>query len=532
MPAREAFAALARLGVLALGTPGVPTDGVRCWAEVFPLRRAEPAADGLVLFDVPDRHLAALVARVRRRVAQVGVRLLPDPYTGRAWVTAHAPPPAVFLWIDEAGADVRVYQKQAEGVWTVRGWEHPLAAHLDVPDGSVLLCGPDRASVCVPGPVPPPRLEELPVPLQRTTGAPADPRVRIEVRFRLAQRDGPRDEALWVLSAPDHGAFETFCRTADERLLHRFQVATVQAGPDTRLVVRRADAADGRGRAARTGPGVPTRPAGPDALCARGRRARPVVRVRELVREFALGPQRIVWVEPAGRGIAVHAVDVPAFRSLAERLEYVVPRPARLVADEPPEETFPFGRFTVQLETSIELEPDPEPEKQAPVADEPAPGAEDDSSWVSKSVFRMVRWVRGQRQRAERAAAEPHPDPTRPPPRHPPRPVAAQNDGRVERKLASADALLHGHDWAARRHDLETRLLADFSHLNPAGRAARWAELAGVYGATGQSLDAAVCWTNALWEAPPRRRRGSSSGRPRRSGRRSGATAARTWTAG
>ena len=160
---REALTALSRIGVLALGSPGVPTRAVRCWAELLPLRRTEVTSDGPVLFDVPDRLLASLVARLRRRGAPVGVRLLPEPHIGRAWVTAPAPPTAVFHWLDGAGADVAVYHQQTHGIWTASGWEHPLAAHLEVADGSVLLCAPGRPAECVAGPVPEPRHEDLPL---------------------------------------------------------------------------------------------------------------------------------------------------------------------------------------------------------------------------------------------------------------------------------------------------------------------------------------------------------------------------------
>jgi hypothetical protein len=115
----------------------------------------------------------------------------------------------------------------------------------------------------------------------------------------------------------------------------------------------------------------------------------------------------------------------------------------------------------------------------------------------------MLRWVRGQREHAETTLPEVE-EPEQPLPRKPIRPVRDE-EGRVDRNLSSADALLHGHDWAARRHELETQLLADFSRLSPDNRAKRWAELASVYAATGQSQDAAVCWTNALWDSavPP-----------------------------
>src|SRR5262245_53120175 len=76
-PSRESVAALVRLGVVALGSPGVPTFPVRSWAELLPLRRAHSDSTGPTLFDVPDRRLASFVAWLGRG-GPVGVRLLPE----------------------------------------------------------------------------------------------------------------------------------------------------------------------------------------------------------------------------------------------------------------------------------------------------------------------------------------------------------------------------------------------------------------------------------------------------------------------
>jgi hypothetical protein len=500
---REALTALGRLGVIALGSPGVETNPVRCWAELLPLRRAEPPTTGTVLFDVPDRRLAALVARLHRtRETGVGVRLLGEPHADRSWVTVGAPPTAVLLWLDGDGPDARAYFRQADGVWTLRGWEHPLAAHLSVPDGTVLLCDPDRGAVCVAGPVPEPRSEELP--LRPSRVAPRGPRStpRVGVPFYLVKR-GARNETLWLLAPPDRPAFERFCRAADERLLRRFQVAEVSAGADARVLVRRADATDGAAVLPVPAPAYQCDPRLASLFVPAGYALRPVIRVHELARELGVGAERLVWVEPvADGGVAIHTVAVAAFRPLHEQVEYAAPPPAALAVRTAPEDPFAFDRFGLQVETSIEIDAEPEPaEPETDLPDLEPGGTAGEPSWVSKSVARMVRWVRGRRDRTEpsdptAAAGPPLPDPRRAPT------GGAPESGRVGRTLASADALLHGHDWSARRHELESRLLADSPQLDAEARATRWAELAGVYSATGQALDAAVCWTNALWECP------------------------------
>jgi cellulose synthase operon protein C len=506
LPVREALTALGRFGVIVLGSPGVRTQPVRCWAELLPVRRVERPLGGPVLFDLPDQQLAALVARLRRGAeTPVGVRLLPEPHEGRAWVTAYALPTAVLLWADTPDSDITCYREQAPGVWVAREWEHPLVEHLTVPAGAVLLLAPGRDAECVVGPVPQPQLEELPLRARRTSPRGAVPHLKVTVRFRLARSDAPRDETLWVLSRPEHEAFDRFCRTADERLLRRFLVATLHAGADARVLIRRADPADRAAVLPISAPGFQPDPRIPSLFVPTGRALRPRIRVHELTRELVPDATRLVWVEPdATHGIAVHSVAASAFRPLREQVEYAAPQRSVLATEPLPETTFALDRFALLVETSIEIDPEPEPMVAPSVADEaPEEPAESEPGWMSKSVGRMFRWMRRRRDRTECEPGDPDGLETTPSGarRIPTAPDPESND-RVERKLSSPDALLHGHDWASRRHELESRLLADLPRLGPESRASRWAELAGVYGVTGQALDAALCWTNALWDSP------------------------------
>ena len=201
-----------------------------------------------------------------------------------------------------------------------------------------------------------------------------------------------------------------------------------------------------------------------------------------------------------------HSVALAAFRPLSERLEYAAPRAVRLHADRPGEKLFALARFALQFDAIPE--PEPVTDEELAEAELPPEDNEEEPSWVLKSVARMMNWVRGQREWLSNiSTALPSADvqktvlPGKP---HTTQSTPAQT-GHAVRKLTSADALLHGHDRAARRHDMESHLLKDFPALGPAERAARWAELASVYGATGKSLDAAVCWVNAIWECatPP-----------------------------
>jgi hypothetical protein len=494
LPSRESLAALGRFGVRAHGSLTGTTQPIRCWAEVLPLRRIESRPTALTLFEVPDRKLAAFVGRLQRlQKPPFGIRLLPEPHAGRAWVTAVAP--ATSLLLDDPNADVRAYWEQCTNVWVMRGWEHPLAGQLAIPANSVLLCDPERGVVSMAGSAPAPLHEEFPL-LPRTVVSSSAARLpKIDIRFRLKRRNDTREETLWVLAPAELDSFREFCHSADERLLRQFELASVSNGEDLRYLVRRT-------KEDRTSP-LPMLAGSfqPDSrlpwlFVPSGFTLRPLIRVRELARELARAADHLVWVESADSGVAIHSVPESAFRPLWEQVEYAAPHGVALSPELRADETFAFDRFSLQLETTIDLE-SPE-EASEPREEEPAGRVEAEPGWVTKSLSRMLRWARRHRPHAD-AAVDAEEEIEITPSRRPPRPAEAQA-GRVERNLSSPDALLHGHDWAARRHELETRLLADFSRLSPDSRAKRWAELASVYAATGQSQDAAVCWTNALWD--------------------------------
>ncbi|MCI0699760.1 MAG: hypothetical protein L0241_01570 [Planctomycetia bacterium] len=504
--ARESLAALVRLGVRVQGGSVIPTHPARCWAELLPLRRSETSSSGLVLFDVPDQLLAQFVARVRRLChAPVGVRLLDEPYADRAWVTVNAPPTSVLLWAIESSEQPRVYREQAPNVWSAWGWEHPLASHLVVPSECVLLCTPEREVSCLPGPVPEPLLQEISLrSVQIGSQSPGSTSL-IPVRLRLVADRTPRDETVWVLTKGEQEAFHDFCRTADERLLLRFQVATAGTGDEVRVLVRRATEDDGNAVLPLPCQGYQADPRVRSLFVPSGCALRPAIRASVLARELPLAADRLVWLESVSEGeLSIHTVPLAAFQPLRARVEYVAPPRLALESDRLLDNPFAFARIAVQLDpVGTELEPEPDTHAEQEETPTTTPPAQ--PHWMVQSLARLLRWVSGRKRSARREEDQPNPRPPGHTNRASPRAAAGRNGERVERKLSSADALLHGHDRAVRRHDLEGQLLADFPKLDSDQRAERWAELAGVYGATGRSLDAAVCWVHAIWDCatPP-----------------------------
>lgn len=503
LPARQVLTALARFGVQALGEAGAPTEEVGCWAELLPLRPAAlvGAVTGLVLFEIPDAGLARLVASLRRLARRpMAVQPLPTASgSGRAWVTVDSPPLSVVLRTQEPESLVEAFIEQAAGVWVRFGWEHPLTERLVVPPGQLLMLRPPWSRVRCPGPVPLPADDEYHLAFHPSVLRASGAMPRIPHRLTLSKATGVRREAAWVFAGDEVSAFWDYCRMADERVLRRFEAATVRSEGGARVIVRGTPgkphllllplpvagyAIDGRG---------------PGLLVPADQMLRPAIRGAELTRILGLAADRVTWLEPGpgGQVVANHTL-VSAFRPLTELLEHASPPTVRLTVLEARSDPFAFGRFAPRDD------PAPVDPEELPVTVEQLPpaigAAHAQPGWLARSLDRIT----GRLRRSGRGAPE-HP-PTKTPPAKPTASRSVPNPpGPVGWKLASADALLHGQARAARRAELESRLLAEFPRLAPDERAARWAELAAVYGATGNPLDAAVCWMNAAWEAdtPP-----------------------------
>ena len=401
-PSRESLAALARFGVQILGVASVPTRSVHCWADVLLLRECVTTAGGRTLFELPDRRLAAFVARLRRlHQAPVGVRLLPEP-TGRAWVTTSAPR-EVIAWLDDADADVRAYWQHTANVWTARGWAHPLAEYLGAPDHGVVLCDPARGILRYSVPVPDACVEEFPLPARsvRSLSGGNPPRVppsgfppgrvpRIELQLVLKRISEARGESFWVLTSRQLPGFREWCQAADDHLLRHFQIAWVSLGSESRLIIRPASGDDHSAYLPVQTAAFHPDPRLPWLYVPSGFAIRPVVRANELIRAIAPAAEQLVWVEVIDERLTFHAASESVFRPLCDVVQYIVPDRVALLPAEPREESFSFARFALQMETSIDLEVEVAEEPPTVVA-APAPR---EPGWVSRSVVRVLGWAR------------------------------------------------------------------------------------------------------------------------------------------
>jgi hypothetical protein len=493
LPTRESLAALARLGVQALGGTGVPTARVGCWAEMLPLRPAAKNPAGAVLFIGPDRQAARFLGRLRRaHSGPTAIALRDVPMERAAWIACRQPAAHILLQAGEAGAAFEAFTEQSPGVWALCGWEHPLPEFLARSARSILLLRPPATVTALPVEAPLPDSDEYRLPLMRKacTAIPSRP-ASLPVTLHLAPRESTRKESFWVLDRPAAAEFWVLSAQADERQLRRLSVARQVLGDETRLLVRCADGGD-----------IPTfltvKTQGycqdsrlPHLFIPARAELRPQLRPRELTELFGLRPDRLVWLAPDtdGRPIA-HAVNGAEFRPAAEAIEYAAP-PCEQLTLELRTDPFPLIRC-VPISQPMLLE---EPEPPIPLAEaevdlaEPESRAKD-AGWLRRSLRKILASLKVE------AEKEPEEDPA------PPRPPLASSDRRMAASLASPEAIRHGADLAVRRKELESKLFQELPRLGSEERASRWAALATVYTKLGNPGDAAVCWMNAVWESP------------------------------
>ncbi len=477
---RDSAVALARLGVTAHPPgSGPPLRPLLAWAELVPLKPAAEDPVGRVLILLPDDELAAFVARLPRQTVQVlGLRLAPDSPT--AAVVLDRLPPHLAATLADRG--VEVYREARPGVWVEAGLTHPLLETLRPPPGDEWRLARDRSWRAGPA-VPPlpaasPRLgAELPAPTSRPVPAHA-------AALRLVANAGPAAATLWLWTGGRAGLAELL-RDTPEALLRKYRIATLDV-PESPAGVTVLLAEPGGAAPVALTPDLAefaAHPQCPTLFLPAGTRLSPPLRPRALVEAFDLGSGHLTVL--ARHGDSWRPVRIPSasFGNLRDAIDYEVPpradfRPASAVAS------------WVNLPAFVaEVEEVPAREKTPP--------AREVVEVAAVRPGRLREWLRHWRRAGK---------PVRfgPPPEVAPEPEAPEAPAdRLKGKLASPQALVMGNEWAARRRDLERRVLADLPQLPPAGRVELWADLAAVYAAFGDAGDAAVCRLNAAWDGPP-----------------------------
>ena len=492
---RDAVAALQRIGVQFL-PPGTvpPTKQFESWGELLALRPSARPPTGPVLLELPDPELARTAAEVVRvRPQRVRTRFLPvTAGPGRAWLLTAEPPAFTLAKFDLAGDSLpaEAFVEQAPRAWVRVGWRHPLDDRIPVPDGFLAVLRPPGRWTLFPDEPFAPERDVFPLgPPLRAKRVGLAAAVAVEQPLRLRPGGGGPPATFWVFPGDDADRLIDLARSTDERLLRQFHVAGVRSPDGVRRVLLRVDP---------TATDPPILPAS-DCWAAHreaktfylphGHRLAPAVRWSAIADQLGVRPNRVAWLEPAAAGFVPHTAPATAFRPLLSRVEYVRPDPVALTPVRTVDCVFGLPRFGVIADAKPEVLPPPR--AVPPPRPDPVRPPEPASSWLARSLRRVLGIGPSRTTSKRKAARTPGPD------REP------TPGGRAGEKLSSPQILLLGNEWAARRSALESRVLADLPGLPPAARAEVWADLAEVYAAVGNPADAAVCWANAIWDRDP-----------------------------
>lgn len=294
--------------------------------------------------------------------------------------------------------------------------------------------------------------------------------VRLLPRRRSA---GELPERLWVMDGGAGDVLGELAREVGEQSLTPFQAAEVTDGDRRRTLIRPRPGAKRVPTFGARGVGYCQLPGAPGVYIPSGHELRPTPRIPVLTRLLGAGAGDIVWVTPAGGGgFVVHRAAASAFRPMAEWVGYTAPGRTRLLIG-PPRPPFSFAPVHPGDDHRSPAElPAPVVRTQPPVPDPPAGSGS--VGWVRRLAARFRKEREPDTTSSDRSAPEP-----------PPRPKAG--DRRSQR---------------VRRKALEHRVLTSAPRLTPTERARLWAELAGVYDAAAEPVEAAVCWLNAVWDHP------------------------------
>jgi hypothetical protein len=476
---RGVRAALERLGVEAPWITPLPlNETLVCWLQAFPLL-ADPsplaAEDRLpVLFDLPQpEQLPELVAEILRLgndrqsfchvtsgdQVRTLLRVIGPPYYSllRALERNSA---------DRAGPCA--YVERGPRVWVQIGYRHPLQERIVTPPGKWLILQAPHVWQT---------LDEMPfqdvyrafecrVQHGEVVWTPAHLEQRITVPLRLTA-GGSEDAEMWVLRDGGEAQLDALVSAADDQLLSRLAFAVGQCDGRRTIVLRV--------RPSKQAPPVVVLDAVafrpylklPNLFLPCGLRLHPPLRRSTVAQILAPDANRITWLDPHDDGtFTPESLPDAAFRPLSDWVDYVFEREHQALNAWVEAHRFDFEAFVCPEDRRPrEDRPKRTPEPAAPPADVPPPAD------AGPQPAKTEEWT----------LAELVPEPATPAPGQPP--ADAARDA-VQRRLS----------------ELEQRFLSLDAPWDSEERTALWREMGAVNSWLGYHLDAAVCWSHAVWE--------------------------------
>lgn len=484
----DARRALRELGVK--GRRGWPDDverlSVFAWPQAFAVERSDTRPDvddrTAVLFEITDGELLPEIVGEMLRLGndrQSFRHLVDDDEPGSARVLLKVVGPPYYSLLraldrDGNGTRPTAYVERAPRVWVEVGCRHPFPDRLVPPPRTEWLLSPphdwralDEAPFTGVD-----RLLDFELPHPATSLEDRELDRRLNVPLRLVRGDASEAADTWVLTGRAVDQLDDFVRTSRDHLLDRLAFAVARHGDEEIVVVR---SRPGRG----TPPvvvldGLACRPylKLPNLFLPVGRRLHPPLR-RDTVKSLLCEDDtQLTWLQPDDEEAGAFTpfrLPETAFRPLSDWVDYVLDREAEPLDQWTRSTRFDFDRFVCPEEQQ-------EREKRQRERE-----ASDDARKKETSKRRPGRKPPRSKDVASRPARGP----------------------RDEARLVPVEKPAERRVLEDRLRSVEKTFLADESEADGPERLTAWTEMARLNTQLGHYVDAAICWTQRIWEEEP-----------------------------
>jgi hypothetical protein len=481
---RGTKADLERLGVQT--AKSAPGEGRRVlnWLQVIPLDRAKdlpaPGSQTPVIFELADAiQLPAIAGEmIRLKNDRQSFRWVTDDAKGTSGVLLRVigPPYYTLLRALERSPDgkppIRGYVESTPGsrVWVELGYTHPLLDKIAPADGQMLLLqAPSIWTIVTDAPF---RdlyeILEFKLPKARHDWHGVELGHRLKVSLKLISADKAAAE-LWVLRGNALDQLDTLVREAREHELNRLSFAVGHENGETTVVLRTRPSKQPPPALQLDAIGFLSYLKLPNLFLPIGYRLHPVLRRDAVRRLLAEDPAQITWLRPGDNGTFFpESLPDAAFRPLRDWVDYVLDREQAALHEWLASCRFDFDEFICRDDVPAESGPRPPGSRRRvarPVGDTRERPDDDDDN-------------------APRPARKRDPEPR--PSRDDFSSLEIRPPSELERELSA----------------LERHYIDHAGALDEAGRLKLLPNIARLNTALRRTAEAAICWSNYLWELP------------------------------
>jgi hypothetical protein len=479
---KNATVELRRLGVeFSKEQPSAPLVSFTCWPQLLPLVPVDASVNIThqtpVLFELRP---ASLLAEVVGEILRLGNDRQAYRWLGAvgsesesALLRVIGPPYYTLLRAcdkEDHSLAARAYFEGAPNVWLQIGHTHPLAQHLKLPPGQMLLLQPPRNWIAIAEA--PFRdiyeILEFPLPSQPIGWQDSQPPSRLTVKLQLTSASSDDPAELWVLRDRGFEQVDDLVRNADDGLIARLAFAMAESNGQSTVVIRARPSKESPPVLVLLGQSFRPYLKLPNLFVPCGTRLQPPLRRDAVRRLLCEDLDRVTWLYPGANGeFTPESLPDSSFRPLSDWVDYVLHHERVALEQWIEETTFDFEPFVCKDD---DRGANPKAKKKEGAEKRPRRAARAEE--VSGAAADVVG-------------------------------TAAKKKGHLPEDLLPELPATSPSEVQQLLQELEQRFLSLEGPIDAPERVALWPQLAQANAAFGHPADAALCWLQALWQETP-----------------------------